>query len=305
MRLGVANRASAAPSGPLVIINPKATHYSMDLVDLARAVEERGLGGIYLCEHTHIPVSHPRSESPSTGGEISRWVKCLWDPYIALAFAAAVSDLEIGTSVGLPAEHDPIVFAKQLATLDELSGGRLVLGVGWGWHREEFEHHGYQAADRVAVLRDKLSAMRAIWVQEEASHEGPFVNFAPSWSWPKPRQQGGPPILLGVPANRRNFERIVGWADGWIPMALPLRGPDVSELAGHLAELRGMWQDGGRSGELQVAVMHPAEPSSELRQAIDCAAEVGVQRLIFQVDDLPTAETLDALDAVAKAFASR
>lgn len=292
---------SATQSAPLLVINPKATPYSMGIVDLARAVAERGFGGIYLCEHTHIPVSHPRSTSPSTGAEISRWVKSLWDPYIALAFVAAVSDLEIGTSVALPAEHDPIVLAKELATLDELSGGRLVLGAGWGWHREEFEDHGFRAADRVGVLQDKLSAMRAVWTQEEASHEGLFVNFAPSWSWPKPRQPGGPPILLGVPANRRNFERIAQWADGWIPMAMPFLDDASSGLEGQLAELRRIWQDAGRNKPLQVAVMHPGDPASNLRRAIDGAAKLGVQRLVFQIDDLPESETLEALDGIAKA----
>ncbi len=291
---------------PRLIINPKATDYSMSVVEVARAAAERGFEGLYLCEHTHIPIDHPRSQSPTTGSDLARWIKCLWDPYIALAFVAATTGLEIGTAVALPAEHDAIAMAKELATLDQLSGGRLVLGVGWGWNREEFEHHGYPAAKRVEVLRDKLALMRTVWTEEEASHHGPYVRLAPSWSWPKPSRPGGPPVLLGVTGVARNFRRIAEWADGWIPMATPLRDADQSGFARQLAELRATWADHGRDpAGPEIAVVHPAEPAAGVAPAVERAAEAGVQRVIIQVDDLDAAATTRVLDDLATALGLR
>ena len=295
--------SSNAAGQPVVVINPKATPYSMPVVEVGRAVAERGLAGLYLCEHTHIPVQHPRSASPTTGRDLARWIKSLWDPYIALAFVAATTDLEIGTAVALPGEHDPVVFAKELATLDELSGGRLVLGIGWGWHREEFEQHGFPAAERVGVLEDKVALMRAIWTQDEATHEGPYVRLPPAWSWPKPRQAAGPPMLLGVPGIERNFRRITAWADGWIPMATPLLDDDVSGFRRQLDELRTIWTDAGRDpATLDVSVVHPAEPVDTVAPALERAAQVGVRRVIVQVNDLPADDTRRVLDAVSSAI---
>ena len=127
------------------------------------------------------------------------WCKHIPDPYVTLAAVAATTDLEVGTAVGLPAEHDPIVLAKVIATLDQLSGGRFVFGVGWGWNREEFEDHtGLPARTRVPVLRDKLALMRRIWADDEAEYEGTNARLPASWSWPKPSRPAGPPVLLGI-----------------------------------------------------------------------------------------------------------
>jgi probable F420-dependent oxidoreductase len=294
------------PSAPKLVINPKATSYSMPIVEVARASAERGFDGLYLCEHTHIPVAHPRSASPTTGTELARWIKSLWDPYVALAFVAATTALEIGTAVALPAEHDAIALAKTLATLDELSAGRLVLGVGWGWNREEFEHHGFPASRRVDVLQDKLALMRALWTEEEASHQGTYVRMASSWSWPKPRQTGGPPVLLGVPGIARNFQRIADWGDGWIPMATPLGDPDQTVFARQVAELRATWADRGRNpDDLEVAVVHPSRPAEGVPPAVDRAAEHGVQRVIVQIDDLDTDATIRHLDDLVDALGTR
>jgi probable F420-dependent oxidoreductase len=294
------------PTGPKLVVNPKATHYSMPVVDVARAAAERGFDGLYLCEHTHIPVDHPRSQSPATGSDLPRWITCLWDPYIALAFVAATTGLEIGTSVALPAEHDAIILAKELATLDELSGGRLVLGAGWGWNREEFEHHGFPADRRVEVLRDKLALMRAIWTDEEAHHDGPYVHMAPSWSWPKPRRAGGPPVLLGVAGIDRNFRRIAEWGDGWIPMATPLRHADQADFGQQLERLRATWVDHGRRPDgPEIAVVHPADPVAAVPAAVERAAGHGVQRVIIQVDDLDAGGTVRVLDGLAAALAGR
>jgi len=146
--------------------------------------------------------------------------KSLWDPYVALAFVAARTDLVVGTSVSLVAQHDAIALAKAIATLDVLSGGRLVLGVGYGWNREEFEDHGYSRVVLRDVVREKVALMRNVWTDEVASFEGEHVSLSASWSWPKPVQDPFP-VLLGVPPSRTLFGELVSWADGWITMGMP------------------------------------------------------------------------------------
>jgi probable F420-dependent oxidoreductase len=286
-------------TGPAVGIFPACTDQSMPIVDLARAAAERGFASIFLNEHTHIPVSHPRSSFPAGGETPERYAR-FWDPYVALAFVAAATSLEIGTCISLVGEHDAIALAKQVATLDVLSGGRFVLGVGFGWLREEFEDHGHPAKERAEVVRETVELMRAVWTSEEAEYDGRYRRVSKSRSWPKPLQDPHPPVLLGAPASERNFARIAAWADGWIPMGSPLLD---ESFARQVRALRDVWVAAGRNdASLQlVAIQWPAPPA-DCRRALDAARELGVARvLVYMADDAP-ADALRHLDAAASAL---
>jgi probable F420-dependent oxidoreductase len=194
------------------------TDRTMGPVELARAVEERGLHSLYVPEHTHIPVS--RRTPPPTGDEQLRdEYRRTLDPFVALAMAAAVTErLRVGTGVCLVAQREPIVTAKAVATLDALSGGRFVLGMGFGWNADEIEHHGVAMKRRRDVAREHVLAMKALWRDDVAAYQGEFVHLAPSWSWPKPAQPGGPPVLIGGAAGPKLFAHVAEYADGWMPI---------------------------------------------------------------------------------------
>ncbi len=195
-----------------------ATDRSVDPITLARAVEERGLASMYLPEHTHIPVSR-RTPPPTGDAELREEYKRTLDPLVALAGAAAVTDrITLGTGICLVAQREPIVTAKAVATLDLLSGGRFVFGVGFGWNEDELADHGHTMPERRAVAREHMLAMRALWADDEAAFDGDFVHLAPSWSWPKPVQRPGPPVLIGGAAGPKLFAHVVEYADGWIPI---------------------------------------------------------------------------------------
>jgi probable F420-dependent oxidoreductase len=274
------------------------TDESMPLLDFAHAVEELGYSGLFLNEHTHVPVDHPRSAFPY-GGEIPERYARFWDPYTALSFVAATTGLEVGPFVSLVGEHDPIVLAKTIATLDVLSGGRFLLGVGWGWLREEFEDHGFPARERVAVITEKIALMKAVWTQDVASFEGSYVRLPPSWSWPKPAQRPHPPVLIGAPANARNFERIAAWADGWITMGTP----DLSTFDRTLAELRRVWDFAGREGAPRVTVSFRTVPLEGLADATQRCAELGIERVVLRVPDEEPQEAVARLTRSAAEFA--
>jgi len=194
------------------------TDETMPPMDLARAVEARGLASLYVPEHTHIPVS--RETAPPTGdAELRDEYKRTLDPLVAIAMMAAVTEtLVLGTGVFLAAQREPIVTAKAIATLDHMSRGRFVLGLGFGWNADEIADHGITMRDRRAVTREHVLAMRALWTDDVASFDGEFVHLPPSWSWPKPVRAGGPPILLGGAPGPKLFAHIAEYADGWIPI---------------------------------------------------------------------------------------
>jgi len=190
--------------------------YAIAPTELARAAEQNGFESLFFPEHTHIPASRI---SPWPGGaELPREYWHTHDPFVGLAAAAAVtSDLKVGTGIALVTERDPILMAKQVATLDHISDGRLILGVGAGWNAEEMENHGTPFAARWKVLRERILAMKAIWSDEEAEFHGDYVDFDTVWSYPKPKQAGGPPILLGA-ASKYMYKRIAEYCDGWFPI---------------------------------------------------------------------------------------
>lgn len=207
------------------------TEYTMAADELALACEERGYESLWLPEHTHIPASR---ESPFPGGgELPKEYVHMSDPFIGLAAAAAVTQtLKLGTGISLVTEHDPIVQAKQIASLDRLSQGRFLFGIGAGWNKEEMRNHGTPPNRRWTVLTERIEAMKALWTQDEASYHGEFVHFDRVWSYPKPLTFPHPPILLGSLSSKIALKRVVDLCDGWIPVAAA-----VEDLPGSIAKM--------------------------------------------------------------------
>ncbi|WP_432969187.1 LLM class F420-dependent oxidoreductase [Dactylosporangium sp. CA-233914] len=192
------------------------THNAMAPGELARLVEQRGHAAVFFAEHTHIPASR---ETPYQDGhrELPQRYWHTYDLFVALtAAAAATSRLRIGSGICLVIERDPIITAKEVASIDQLSGGRFEFGVGAGWNREEMRNHGTDPRVRMSVLRERVEAMRAIWSQDEASYHGKYVNFDRIWSWPKPVQQPAPPVLVGG-TGPGVLDRVLTFGDAWFP----------------------------------------------------------------------------------------
>jgi len=284
---------------PKLAVRPGATDQSMPLAEFARAAEERGLSGLFLNEHTHMPVPHPRSQYPG-GGETPLRYGRFWDPFVALSFVDATTGLEIGTAVSLVAEHDAIALAKAVASLDALSGGRVVLGVGWGWNREEFEDHGRPANQRAQVVAETVQLMRRFWTEDTPEFSGSHLRLSPSWAWPKPVQHPHPPVLLGAPAGERNFARIVDWADGWMASGGPV-SPLLRETFGdELERLRRAWEGAGKDpAVLQVTCIHSGTDRESVRRALERGAGLGVDRIVLSYKDEGRDAALRLLDEAA------
>jgi probable F420-dependent oxidoreductase len=216
------------------------TDYSASPVDVAVAAEARGFESIFVPDHTHIPTSR-RTPYPE-GGDLPREYLHLLDPIAALAaMAAATRRIRIGTAICLVVERDPIVLAKQIATVDHLSGGRFEFGVGGGWNQEEMANHGTGFEKRWGLLRERVQAMRAIWSEEQAEYHGNQVDFDPIWSWPKPVQQPGPPVLIAG-SGPGAIDRVLEYGDGWIPVM----GWERGTLLDRVAALRASAGERGR-----------------------------------------------------------
>ena len=208
--------------------------------ELARMAEDRGFESLFFPEHTHIPAS--RATPYPAGGELPPEYSRTYDPFVALTSAAAATvGLRIGTGICLVVERDPIITAKQVASLDRMSGGRFLFGVGAGWNVEEMANHGTDASRRFGLLRERVEAMKAIWTEDEASYHGRYVEFDRIWCWPKPRQSPHPPILVGG-NGPRVFERVLAYGDEWMPNRI---GPDDGMIA-QLQALAARVEDAGR-----------------------------------------------------------
>jgi probable F420-dependent oxidoreductase len=263
----------------------------------AAAVEERGFDAFFVPEHTHIPVrrtaAHPLTGDASLPDD--RYTRTL-DPWVSLGAASAVtSRVQLGTSVALPVEHDPITLAKSIATLDHLTGGRVVLGVGFAWNTDELEDHGVPPARRRTVLREYLEAMQSLWSQDEASYDGEYVRFGPSWAWPKTVQQPRPPVLVGASGTDRTFDWIVRSADGWITTP---RDRDIDE---QVALLREKWHAASRSGEPRIVALD-GKPDAERLLHWE---SIGVTDVLYGTPDRTPDEVLAYLDRLAGKLAVR
>ena len=266
------------------------TDLSMHPVELAREVEARGFHSLYVPEHTHIPISR-RTPPPTGGEELGEEYPRSLDPWVALAAAASVtSRIRLGTGIALVAQHDTLALAKAIATLDFLSGGRVVLGIGYGWNHEEMENHGIDVRRRRALVREKMLAMQALWSQEVASFCGEFVRFEPSWMWPKPVQQPRPRALVGGAPGRILFAHVAEYADGWMPFG----GAGVREA---LPALRRAMEERGRdpAGLHVVPLGIFPEPAK-----LEYYAKVGVTEAVLRLPSAPRDRVLPVLDDYAR-----
>ncbi|MFG3259367.1 TIGR03619 family F420-dependent LLM class oxidoreductase [Streptomyces sp. NPDC048172] len=255
---------------------------------LARELEQRGFGGLYLPEHTHIPAS--RESPPPMGGELPRAYHRTLDPFVGLAAAATVTErLALGTSVSLVAQRDPIVLAKEIATLDLLSEGRFTLGLGFGWNREEAADHGVEWRTRRALVQDRMALMRALWSPEPTGHDGSFASVRPSHAHPKPVRPGGPRVLVGGGAGPRLFAAVAAYADGWMPVG-------GSGLTESVPRLRAAWKEAGREGAPTLVPAFVLPTPGKLAHYRD----LGAEEVILQLPDGDEGEVLRALDDYAR-----
>ena len=267
-----------------------ATDRAMSPVELACEAEARGFASLYLPEHTHIPTSR-RTPPPTGEAELADEYRRTLDPIVALAAAAAVtSRIRLGTGIALVAQRDPIVFAKEIATLDLLSNGRVVLGVGYGWNVDEMESHGVEFATRRRLVREKMLAIEALWASDVACFEGELVRIAPSWQWPKPLQRPRPPVLVGGSPGPKLFADVAEWADGWMPIG----GKGLREW---LPKLRALMQERGRDPRLLQIVPMGVEPTPE---KLDYYASLGVTEVALRLPSAPRGEVLPKLDEYMK-----
>lgn len=247
---------------------------------LARALEERGFESLFVTEHTHVPASR-RTAFPG-GGELPDKYYRMLDPFLALTAAAtATSKLLLGTGVALVAQRDPVITAKEVATLDLLSAGRFLFGVGIGWNREEMESHGTDPATRGRLVDERIEAMQSLWTREIAEYKGEFVRLEPAYAWPKPVQRPYPPLYIG--GGPAAFPRIARFGAGWYVVS-----PDSAELAVAVAELR------ARTGvNTPVTAAHVGPLTAEALQGYESS---GVERVVFDLATLSESDTLRQLD---------
>ncbi|MGZ6952451.1 MAG: LLM class F420-dependent oxidoreductase [Acidimicrobiia bacterium] len=267
-----------------------ATDQTMDFVALAREAEARGFHSLYVPEHTHIPTS--RRTPPPTGGDaLAEEYKRTLDPLVALAAAAASTErILLGTGICVVAQREPIVTAKAVATLDRISAGRFVFGIGFGWNADEIEDHGIGMADRRAIAREHVLAMRALWRDDIAEFHGEHVDIAPSWSWPKPVRPEGPPVLVGGAAGPKLFAHVAEYADGWIPIG-------GAGIRAALDDLRRACDAAGRDAATLRIVPFGTVPSPG---KLDYYAELGIHEIVLRIPGGTADEVLPVLDGFAE-----
>ena len=269
------------------------TEYTIRPGELGRALEERGYESLFVPEHTHIPTSR---RTPFPGGtELPKEYKHTLDPFVALtAAAAATTRLRVGTGICLVIQHDPIVLAKEVATLDLVSGGRFEFGVGAGWNADEMENHGTAYATRYRVMRERVLAMKAIWTREVAEFQGEFVSFDPIWSDPKPAQKPHPPILLGG-ESEHTLRRVVEFCDGWFPRGR--YAADAGPVVAGLDRLRVLARDAGRDPRTISTSVFGARPEAPV---LDRYREAGVTRALLRLPPEGRERILPLLDEYVK-----
>ena len=265
------------------------TDYGIAIDELARSLEGRGFESLFVCEHTHIPVSR-RTPFPG-GGELPKRYSHTHDPFVALSFAAAATrTLKLGTGIALIPQRDPIITAKSVASLDQLSAGRFIFAMGGGWNVEEIENHGARYETRFKLLRERVLAMKELWTKEQAEFHGQFVNFDPVWLYPKPKQKPHPPILLGGESDH-TLRRVVEFCDGWFPR--PRGGFDVVKGVAHL---RQMAEKAGRDPATITTIVFGSANDAKVLESYDKA---GIQSALLAIPDESRDEILRYLDKIA------
>ena len=262
-----------------------STAYSIGIEELAVELEERGFESMLIPEHTHIPASR-RTPWPG-GGDLPKEYYHTYDPFVALSFAAAATkSLKVGTGICLLPQRDPIVTAKSVASLDELSGGRVIFGIGGGWNVDEMENHGATYSNRFKLLRENVLAMKQLWMEEEAEFHGEFVNFDPAFCWPKPLQTPHPPIILGGETDY-TLKRVVEFCDGWLPRPR-------ADIEDGMKRLRRVADEGERDLDTISVTVFGAPPKLE---KLEQYRAIGVDRALLQIPTQDRESCLRVLDS--------
>jgi probable F420-dependent oxidoreductase len=268
------------------------TDYSIAPGELGVALEQRGFESVWAPEHSHIPLS--RTSPFPGGGELPKKYYDAMDPFVTLtAAAAATKTLKVGTGVCLVAQRDPIQTAKLVASIDQVSGGRFLFGIGNSWNQDELEDHGVKFTDRHKAARERVEAMKVIWTQSKAEYHGEFVNFDPMMTWPKPVQKPHPPVIVGG-AFPYSARRAIRYGEGWIPQAA--RG-GYKEIGDLIPEFRKMAAEAGRKPEdIAITVWFPKRELDLMKRY----ADLGVERVVFNVESEAADKVLPALDEISQ-----
>jgi probable F420-dependent oxidoreductase len=268
------------------------TDYSMAPADLGRALEERGFESLWAPEHSHIPVS--RTSPFPSGGDLPKEYYDVMDPFITLAAAAAATKtLKVGTGVCLVQQRDPIQTAKLVASIDQVSAGRFLFGVGSGWNAEEMADHGTPFKSRHKIARERIEAMQAIWTQDKAEYHGEFVNFDPMMAWPKPVQKPHPPVIVGG-AFPYGARRAIRYGDGWVPHA---SRPEYGDVSDFLPQFQQMAKEAGRDpATLPVTMFRVVEELDRLRHYRD----IGITRVVITLPSAGADQVVPILDRWAE-----
>jgi probable F420-dependent oxidoreductase len=267
------------------------TDYSMTAMELARALEERGFESLWAPEHSHIPLS--RKTPFPAGGDLPKKYYDAMDPFVTLTAAAvATKNLQIGTGICLIAQRDPIQTAKLVASIDQISGGRFLFGVGNGWNQDEMENHGTVYATRHKLARENIEAMKEIWTKSKAEYHGEFVNFDPMMAWPKPVRKPHPPVIVGG-AFPYSARRAIRYGDGWIPQAA--RG-EYKEIADMIPRFRQMCAEAGRDpASIEMTSWFPRRDADLMKRYQD----LGFARVVFNLESEPADKILPVIDELA------
>ena len=271
------------------------TDYSMKPGDLGQALEARGFESVWAPEHSHIPLSR-KSPFPG-GGDLPKKYYDTMDPFVTLTAAAmATKTLKVGTGVCLVQQRDPIQTAKLVSSIDQVSGGRFLFGIGNGWNQDEMENHGTDFKTRHKRARENVEAMKEIWTKSKPEYHGEFVNFDPMMTWPKPVQKPHPPVIVGG-AFPYSARRAIRYGDGWIPQAS--RG-GYQEIAEMFPEFRKMCADAGRDpASIAISIWFPKRDPDLMKRYID----LGVERVVFNLESEPAEKILPELDAIGSLMA--
>jgi probable F420-dependent oxidoreductase len=267
------------------------TDYSMRPDELGKALEQRGFESVWAPEHSHIPLTR-KTPFPG-GGDLPKKYYDAMDPFVTLTAAAmATTKLKVGTGICLVTQRDPIQTAKLVASIDQVSNGRFLFGIGNGWNQDEIENHGIAFASRHKVARERVEAMKAIWTQPKAEYHGEFVNFGPMMAWPKPVQKPHPPVIVGG-AFPYSARRAIRYGEGWIPQAA--RGT-YAEIADMIPEFRKMASEAGRDpASIAITVWGPKRDADLMKRYQD----LGVSRIVFSVESEKAEAILPILDEVS------
>ncbi|MGI8518948.1 MAG: LLM class F420-dependent oxidoreductase [Acidimicrobiia bacterium] len=269
------------------------TDQTLGPIDAARQAEAAGFESIWFPEHSHIPVSRGTPWGGVKGANpLPDWYWRTLDAFVALAAAAAVTkQIKLGTGITLVAQRDPIWLAKEVASVDFLSGGRMLFGIGYGWNKEELASHGVDYSERRALVRESILLMKELWSKEEASFAGELLKLEASWAWPKPIQRPHPPIILGGEAGPKTLADMVEFCDGWMPLATR------HDIAGKVVEVKQAVAAAGRDPEAFTITAYGTKSTAE---NIESLIELGVDRIVFNLPQKTAAEVTERIEMLGE-----